>query len=78
MGVFLEIRKIQMSTRDQFQKVFNEYSKLKSQMESEKRKLELQAQELEKCEANNESERRKLSEEFQKVFARSFYSICTF
>lgn len=66
-----EIRKIQMSTRDQFQKVFNEYSELKSQMESEKRKLELQAQELEKREAHNESERRKLSEEFQKNAQRS-------
>jgi len=56
-----------MSTRDQFQKVFNEYSKLKSQVESEKRKLELQAQELEKREAHNESERKRLFEEFRKV-----------
>ena len=63
-----EIKKIQLSARDHFQKIFNDHAKLKLQLESEKSELDLRVQELEKREAHNESERKKLSEEIEKVF----------
>jgi len=62
-----EIKKIQLSARDHFQKIFNDHAKLKLQLESEKSELDLRVQELEKREAHNESERKKLSEEIEKV-----------
>ncbi|KAK4772771.1 hypothetical protein SAY86_014546 [Trapa natans] len=58
-----EWRKIQSSAHDHFQRIFNDHEKLKSQLESHKKELELCAEELEKREAKNESERKKLSEE---------------
>ncbi|GAB4831801.1 hypothetical protein Ancab_005816 [Ancistrocladus abbreviatus] len=61
-----EIKKIQLSARDHFQKIFNDHEKLKLQLESEKKELELRGQELEKREAQNESERRKLMEDIEK------------
>ncbi|KAJ7964528.1 factor of DNA methylation 1-like [Quillaja saponaria] len=61
-----EIRKIQLSARDHYQRIFNDHEKLKMQLESHKRELELQRVELEKREAQNESERKKLAEEIEK------------
>ncbi|XP_021769001.1 protein INVOLVED IN DE NOVO 2-like [Chenopodium quinoa] len=61
-----EIKKIQLSARDHFQKIFNDHSKLKQQLESEKTELDVRVHELEKREANNETERKKLQEEIEK------------
>ncbi|KAK9283948.1 hypothetical protein L1049_012205 [Liquidambar formosana] len=61
-----EIKKIQLSARDHFQKIFNDHEKLKSQLESHKKELELRKEELQKREAHNESESRKLSEDIEK------------
>ncbi|GAB2299828.1 hypothetical protein Dimus_033880 [Dionaea muscipula] len=61
-----EIKKIQLSARDHFQKIFNDHEKLKLQLESEKRGLELRVQELEKREAQNETERRMLMDDIEK------------
>lgn len=61
-----EIRKIQTSARDHFQKIFNDHEKLKLQLESHKRELDLRGRELEKREAHNENERKKLCEEIEK------------
>ncbi|XP_027334808.1 protein INVOLVED IN DE NOVO 2 [Abrus precatorius] len=60
-----EIKKIQSSARDHFQRIFNDLEKLKSQLDSQKNELELRKIELEKREAHNESERKKLSEEIE-------------
>ncbi|XP_052204647.1 protein INVOLVED IN DE NOVO 2-like [Diospyros lotus] len=61
-----EIKKIQMSAREHFQKIFNDHEKLKSQLDSRKEELELRRKELEKREAQNENERKRLSEELEK------------
>ncbi|GAB2288730.1 hypothetical protein Dimus_023047 [Dionaea muscipula] len=61
-----EIKKIQLNAREHFQKMFNDHEKLKSQVESEKRELELRGQELEKREARNENERKTLMEDIEK------------
>ncbi|KAL9226603.1 hypothetical protein vseg_002395 [Gypsophila vaccaria] len=61
-----EIKKIQVSARDHFQKIFNDHSKIKMQLESERTELELRVHELEKREAHNEIERKKLSEDIEK------------
>ncbi|KAK6270762.1 PREDICTED: protein INVOLVED IN DE NOVO 2 [Theobroma cacao] len=60
-----EIKKIQLSAREHFLRIFNDHEKLKSQLESHKRDLELRGVELEKREALNESERKKLAEELE-------------
>ncbi|XP_060175441.1 protein INVOLVED IN DE NOVO 2 isoform X2 [Lycium barbarum] len=60
-----EIRKIQSSARDHFQKIFNDHEKLKLQLESQKEELELRGRELEQREAKNEIDRKKLSEELE-------------
>ncbi|CAL0308943.1 unnamed protein product [Lupinus luteus] len=60
-----EIKKIQSSARDHFQKIFNDHGRLKMQLETQKNDLELRKIELEKREAHNESERKKLSEEIE-------------
>ncbi|KAE9591290.1 putative XS domain-containing protein [Lupinus albus] len=60
-----EIKKIQSSARDHFQRIFNDHGKLKMQLETQKNDLELRKVELEKREAHNESERKKLSEEIE-------------
>eukprot|EP00257_Ricinus_communis_P023324 XP_015583273.1 protein INVOLVED IN DE NOVO 2 isoform X2 [Ricinus communis] len=66
-----EIRKIQMSAREHFQKIFNDHEKLKLQVDSQKRELEMRGSELEKREAKNENDRRKLSEEIEKNAIRN-------
>lgn len=65
--LWAEIRKIQSSARDHFQKIFNDHEKLKLQLESQKKELELRGRELEQREAKNESDRNKLSEELEQV-----------
>ena len=65
--LFTEIKKIQLSAREHFQRIFNDHEKLKSQLESHKKDLELRGVELEKREALNESERKKLAEELEEV-----------
>lgn len=62
-----EWKKIQTSAHDHFQRIFNDHEKLKSQLESHKKELELRGEELEKREARNETERKKLSEEISEV-----------
>ncbi|KAJ8760358.1 hypothetical protein K2173_012608 [Erythroxylum novogranatense] len=61
-----EIRKIQTSAREHFQKISNDHEKLKSQLESQKKELEKRGIELEKREAKNENDRKLLSEEIEK------------
>lgn len=60
-----EIKKIQSSAQDHFQKIFNDHEKLKLQLETQKRQLELRGHELAKRETHNENERRKLAEELE-------------
>ncbi|KAL2558188.1 Protein INVOLVED IN DE NOVO 2 [Forsythia ovata] len=60
-----EIKKIQSSAQDHFQKIFNDHEKLKLQLETQKRELEHRGHELAKRETHNENERRKLSEELE-------------
>lgn len=67
MCLFTEIRKIQLSARDHFQKILNDHEKLKLQLESQKKELEMRGSDLEKREAKNESDRKLLSEEIEKV-----------
>lgn len=67
-----EIRKIQSSARDHFQRISNEHEKLKSQLESQRKELEMRGAELEKREAQNESDRKSLAEEIEKVVCLSF------
>lgn len=62
-----EIKKIQLSARDHFQRIFSDHEKLKLQVESHKKELELRGVELEKREAQNESETKALLEEIAKV-----------
>ncbi|KAL8137468.1 hypothetical protein V2J09_003469 [Rumex salicifolius] len=66
-----EMKKIQMSAKDHFQKIYNDHEKLKMLLESEKRNLEMQGQELEKREALNETEKRKLQEDIEKNSIRN-------
>lgn len=66
-----EIRKIQTSARDHFQKILNDHEKIKLQLESHKKELEMRGSELEKREAKNESDRRILSEEIEKNAVRN-------
>ncbi|XP_057978958.1 protein INVOLVED IN DE NOVO 2 [Malania oleifera] len=66
-----EIRKIQLSARDHFQKIFNDHEKLKLQLESQRKELESRVEELEKREAKNESERKKVFEEIEKNALRN-------
>ncbi|XP_059628119.1 protein INVOLVED IN DE NOVO 2-like [Cornus florida] len=61
-----ELKKIQSSARDHFQKIFNDHERIKVQLETQKSELELRGKELEKREAQNESDRKNLSEEIEK------------
>ncbi|CAK9135624.1 unnamed protein product [Ilex paraguariensis] len=61
-----EIKRIQSSAREHFQKIFNDHEKLKVQLETQKKELELKGNELEKRETRNENERKKLFEEIEK------------
>ncbi|CAA3005157.1 INVOLVED IN DE NOVO 2 [Olea europaea subsp. europaea] len=60
-----DIKKIQSGARNHLQKIFNDHEKLKLQLETRKRELELRGQELAKRETHNENERRKLAEELE-------------
>ncbi|GAV70290.1 XS domain-containing protein [Cephalotus follicularis] len=64
---FTEMRKTQQSERDHYQRICNDNEKLKLQVESQKREIELRSLELEKREAQNESQSKKLAEEMEKV-----------
>ncbi|KAJ6727038.1 XS DOMAIN-CONTAINING PROTEIN-RELATED [Salix purpurea] len=66
-----EMRKIQASARDHFQKILTDHEKIKSQLESHKKELEMRGSELEKREAKNECDRRILSEEIGKNAIRN-------
>lgn len=70
---YSEIKKIQSSGRDHFQRIFNDHQRLKLQLESQKAELDLRGIELEKREAHNESERKKLAEEIEKVWCFSYW-----
>lgn len=63
----IDIRKRQLSARNHFQRISNDHEKIKLQLESHKKELEMLGMELEKRDAHNESERRKLAEEIEKV-----------
>ena len=65
--LFAEIKKLQSSSRDHVQRIFNDFEKLKSQVDCQKRDLELRSTELEKREAVNDIERKKLAEEIEEV-----------
>lgn len=60
-----EIKKIEASARDHFQKIFNDHEKQKFQLENQKRELEVRGQELSKRETHNEIERKKLTEDLE-------------
>ncbi|XP_027329328.1 protein INVOLVED IN DE NOVO 2-like [Abrus precatorius] len=60
-----EMKKTQSSAIQHFQSIFNGHERLKLQLESQKRELELRRIELEKREAHNESERKKLEKEIK-------------
>ncbi|KAL7150037.1 hypothetical protein ABFS83_05G081400 [Erythranthe nasuta] len=60
-----EIKKIESSARDHFKKIFNDHEKLKFQLETQKRDLELRGQELMKRETHNEIEKKKLAEDLE-------------
>lgn len=62
-----DLRKVQLSARDHFQRIFNDHEKIKLQLESQKKELEMRGIELEKRDAQSESERRILAEEIEKV-----------
>ncbi|CAL1387350.1 unnamed protein product [Linum trigynum] len=61
-----EIRKIQASARDHYQRIFNDHEKLKSQVETQKKELEMRQSQLEEREAKNEIDRKTLLEEMEK------------
>ncbi|KAK3232145.1 hypothetical protein Dsin_004026 [Dipteronia sinensis] len=67
----LEIKKIQLSARDHFQKISNDHEKLKLQLESQKTELELRGVDLEKREARNENDRKTLAEEIEQIAVRN-------
>lgn len=71
--LFTEIKKIQLSAKEHFQKISSDHEKLKSQLETHKKELELRGVELEKREALNETERKKLAEELEQVLCFILY-----
>ncbi|KAL5733215.1 hypothetical protein ACOSP7_032555 [Xanthoceras sorbifolium] len=66
-----EIKKIQLSARDHFQRISNDHEKLKMQLESQKKELEMRGVELEHREARNESDRKTLAEEIEEIAVRN-------
>ncbi|KAI3777975.1 hypothetical protein L2E82_06895 [Cichorium intybus] len=66
-----EIKKIQMSAREHIQRIFNDHEKIKLRLQSEKKELELQCEELQKREAVNENERKKLAEDIEENAVRN-------
>lgn len=69
------MRKIQTSAHDHYRRIFTDHEKLKFQLESLKKDLEVRGQELEKRDAHNEIERKKLLEEISEVFCASLLHI---
>ncbi|KAH6787150.1 XH/XS domain-containing protein [Perilla frutescens var. hirtella] len=66
-----EIKKIESSARDHFRRIFKDHEKVKSQLEIQKRDLELRGQELMKRETHNEIERKKLIEDLEQNAVKS-------
>ncbi|CAH1430617.1 unnamed protein product [Lactuca virosa] len=66
-----EFKKIQLSAREHYQKILNDHEKLKLRLESEKKELQLQGEELQKREVVNENERKILAEEIEENAARN-------
>ncbi|KAL3523831.1 hypothetical protein ACH5RR_016665 [Cinchona calisaya] len=66
-----ELKKLQSTARDHFQKIFNDHEKMKSQLETQKKELELRGKALEKREAQNESDRKQLFEELEENAAKN-------
>ncbi|KAM7492029.1 hypothetical protein LguiA_034950 [Lonicera macranthoides] len=62
----VEMRRIQSSAREHFQKIFNDHEKIKLQLERQRRELEVRGKELEKCEIETKNESQKLYEEIEK------------
>ncbi|CAN8278322.1 unnamed protein product [Cochlearia groenlandica] len=60
-----ELNAIQERTMGHIHKIFADHEKLKMQLESEKKKLEIKGNELAKREAHNGTERKKLAEELE-------------
>ncbi|PIN12173.1 Centromere-associated protein NUF2 [Handroanthus impetiginosus] len=60
-----EIKKIESNARDHFKKIFNDHEKLKFQLETQRKDLEVRGQELMKRETHNEIERKKLAEDLE-------------
>lgn len=75
---FPELKKLQSTARDHFQKIFSDHEKMKSQLETQKKELELRGKELEKREAQNESDRKKLLEELEEVKKLALYLFVCF
>ncbi|CAA0836759.1 Protein INVOLVED IN DE NOVO 2 [Striga hermonthica] len=67
-----EIKKIESGARDHFRKIFSDHEKLKSQLESQKRELELRGQELVKRETDNEIEKKKLADELEQNAVKNY------
>ncbi|KAF3444197.1 hypothetical protein FNV43_RR13887 [Rhamnella rubrinervis] len=66
-----EIQKIQISAKDQLQRISKDHEKLKLQLESQMMEVELRGRELEKREVENEIQRRRLAEEIEKDAIRN-------
>ncbi|XP_071706181.1 protein INVOLVED IN DE NOVO 2-like [Rutidosis leptorrhynchoides] len=66
-----DLKKMQIGTREHFQRIFNEHERIKEQLVNQKRELELRGQELEKREVVNENQRKKLAEELEENAAKN-------
>ncbi|CAN0837456.1 Protein INVOLVED IN DE NOVO 2 [Linum grandiflorum] len=66
-----ELRKIQASANDHFQRIFNDHEKLKSQVEAQNKELEMRRVQLEKRETKIEADRRILLQDIEKKTGRS-------
>ncbi|CAH9083962.1 unnamed protein product [Cuscuta europaea] len=67
-----EIKKTESSARDHLRRIFNYHEKLKLQLESQKRDLELRGQELRKREMQEEIKRKKLAEDSKQNAEKKF------
>lgn len=69
---------MQCEARDNARRVFEENEKLRLELDSKRKELELRVKELDKIEAQNEEEKKKLDDEKQNVIKFGFclsYSI---
>lgn len=66
-----ELKKLQSTAREHFQKILSDHEKMKSQLENQKEELELRGKQLEQREARNESDRKKLLEELEENAAQN-------